>query len=201
VSFASWETVEDAIASVVRAETGIVVLWKDQGAPRPPLPYVALRHDGGSSASALTERMVSDNPDGQPGDPSAVPPSVGTELLLTEIEQVDFRLEVETFSPPEAVGAAHAVAIARGLRNALAKESVRNALEAAGVVVADRSGPVQNLTGLVETDFEGRALFEVGLRAAFCVADTSTYIETAQINGTLAEGQTETTVVVTVQDE
>lgn len=188
--------IEDAIVALVRAELPEVpVIWKHQGAARPALPYVALEHDGGLLVSQLGEQVQELNPDGVEGDPTTTPPTIGTELLLTEIEQTEITLSLEVFTPPKFEGKArrgdlYAPAVARELRGGFAKSIRREQLEAVGLAVVDRS-PVQNRTGLIETEFEGRAAFEVRLRVALGVQETATIIETVSGAGTVQQGATD----------
>lgn len=270
----TWEQIENAIAAAIKAEPAPFAtmgrVWKDQGAKRPALPYIALRHDGGKSAAPVPEERISDNPAGVPGAVAAGPLSrasgasgyatltaymgtlplegfrikvvpgegftlaaslvlgdveaaigigpndaeaptvfapvtidlgilgsatlalevgggfagptlfkpnatIGTELLIENLEPTDFSLQVEVFTTATR-GDGAAVALAMALRNAFARGAFRERLEAVGVAVVER-GPVQNLTGVVYSEFEGRALFEVRLRAVFGSSDTATYIE------------------------
>jgi hypothetical protein len=123
-------------------------------------------------------------------------PIVGTEVLRTYSLQVEAHLRVQAYSVA-VKGATFAGALLNTLRNQLETDTVRAALRAIGLYVVDR-GPVHNLTGLIETRFEGRAALDLKLRLEDGAVETPTYISRANVALVVANAGVSLTSTVVV---
>jgi hypothetical protein len=179
----SWADLEAAIVSAVKlALPATTVIWEDQGANRPALPYLSLRVSDEECLSELPEQIPATNPTGAVG--TVGPPIVvGTELLLQRRVPSEFQLRVQAFSAA-VVGVSSARALLATMHNGLDLTSCRDVLTAVGLAIVER-GVVQNLSGLIETKFEGRAALDIRMRYTDGVDETATHISTAEITPTL----------------
>lgn len=190
MALVDWPTAESAIQAWLAGIVGsaIPVIWANQGNTRPsasvqataPQAFVSISHDGGDLIGSVAETIDT-------YDSSA--PS-GQEITLTTRMPTDFNLTVDVFSNT-VIGANSAVNIANKLRGSWGNESTINSLEAAGVAIRDCTG-TKNLTGVLTSDYEGRAQFTVRLGVMDGGTDVTTYIETVVgIQGALHGGVTD----------
>jgi hypothetical protein len=184
----NWEAVENAIAAAVLAASSFSpgkVIWENQTAQRPALPYVSLFRDNDERLSWSTEQIVSDNPDGHKGDPDANPPVVGTELLIDHKVDSEFHVRVQVFTA-ETRGNNAAHSVLSKIRNYFDTDAARRTLDAVGVATIER-GSVMNISALVETRFEGRAALDIRFRTADGGQEINTYISSARITPTIED--------------
>ncbi len=173
---ADWQAVENTLQAWAVRASGLPdpkVVWDGQSGARPKAPFVTLHRTGAHDLAPLPEIVVSDNPDATPG----------AEILIDTIAQAEFLLTVQVFTVPT-VGPQAAQAIAQSMRNRLGAESEFAYFDGAGLAIVE-TGTVQNLTGVLDTEFEGRASFEVRLRIADGFEESATYIETVETTGTI----------------
>lgn len=195
-----WAAVEAVLVAQVCAGTGLAagkVILEGQtlpsslsgasvpGAGRPPLPYASVWHGDEDCLSFLAETLVSDNPDGHEGDPEAVPPVVGTELLVDHDVPSEFHVRVQVFTA-EVRGNSAAPVLLSKFHNWLQTDTARDAFRAAGIGLIE-AGTVQNLTGLVETRIEGRAVLDLRLRYRDGAREALTYISSVEVTPTINE--------------
>lgn len=184
---ANWQAIENKLVAVVTAAMGQAVAqvwtgrvyWDHQNMPRlnsAQGPFATLHHDFGQSAGGVDETEITDNPASILGD--------GEELLIESKAHLDFTLRVQVFGGAfggnaSPVGPYSAGSILSKLPRYLGLETVIDDLEVEGIAIVE-CGPVQNLTGLLETDFESRAAIDVRLRVADGISTTETFIETVE---------------------
>lgn len=176
----TWTVVEDAIQKWLADATGIPgnkCVWVMQDATRRAKPFATLMRDGGQDEPGTNETRIRANLDADPDtdDPPA-------DLILQTVPQVEFTVSVQTFT--DAVqGDTSAFRLLDIARNKLGQLSQLDAFETAGVAVVDR-GTVQNLSTILETQFEGRAALVVRFRVADMTEETIGQINTAPVSGT-----------------
>lgn len=176
----SWQDIEDALRVWVKTSTGYAdsqVIWADQTARRPEGDFITLK---------LTDVISFTGPDEllQLQDLSRV----GEEIEAQVMGRREFGVSLQAFSSavcspgslvnPFPLGFSDATARAALARCqlGLSLPSVRDTLAAEGATPFD-IGSVQNLTALVGTKFEGRALLEVRFYCTMTISEFTTYIE------------------------
>ena len=160
------------------------VMWEAQGVARPSLPYISLGKKSLRDATILPEIRYSENPTGVPGNPSAEPPTIGTELLVTVTVQQTLVVQVSLFTS-STVGTSSAEELLDVILRKLHLPTSRARLEVSSVVFA-YSSAIQIIPNLIEERFEGRAVADLTFRYLDTVSETETYIE--QISGTVTLG-------------
>lgn len=166
---ADWTAIENALAALVKRASGYpVVIWADQNAERPAKPYCSLRLDNDGSAAGLDELRVRD----------ADAPAPGADLVLETVKHDEFLFTVNVYGAA-VTGPLSARVVATKVKNALSLESNIEALDAANIAVIDQ-GTVQNLTALLEVEFEPRAVLAIRLRVADGAEELNTWIETVE---------------------
>lgn len=169
---ADWQAIEDALQAWAVRASGLPaasVRWADQDATRPQPPFVELRLDHEGGGAPVPEQQTIDNPT----------PSAGQEILINTITHEDLTLTVHAFTAPT-VGANSARALASRMKAQIASETEIGIFDDAGIAIVE-TGPVQNLTAVLETKSEGRAVFDVRLRVADGFTEATTYVETVDI--------------------
>jgi hypothetical protein len=107
------------------------------------------------------------------------------EIAITVIDHTDLMLDVQFYSTKH-TGKGAAYARLTAVREYLQREDVQDQLDASDVALVE-IGTIKNLSTVLETQFESRALFSVTCRAAMGAEQLTTYIETA--NADWAPGQ------------
>lgn len=156
------------------------MLWEYQSRDRLGLgsggtkEFMMLHHDGDSLFGSVSpERAITDNP----------APVAGSEILITAIAQAEITITATLFNMTP-TGTGSAPGRLRSIRSYFNRDSVGEVLQAAGVVVVDL-GPVKPRAGLLETEFESRAEFDLRVRFVDVDTEAATYIEKAEWVGTL----------------
>ena len=196
-----WATAEQGLARIVATAGGFSagkVIWEGQTATRPALPYVSLSRSNEECLSFTAEQVVSANPHGHGGDEHATPPVIGTELLIDYYVDTEFHLRVQVFTA-EVIGNNAAPAVLSRLHNYFDTDAALQALEAIGLVCVERASVV-NLTGLVETKFEGRASLDIRMRTGDGGQEAVTYIGSVELTPKI-NGVTGTPFVVDTEPE
>lgn len=168
----NWTAVENALRAWVKAGSGLDnehVIWAEQGGPRPDGAFVTVRIGDLVPVGAFDE--VTHGYD-------------ATQPLGEEIEHVvrgerSCMVSVQAFTP-EVMGSASARAVASRVLTALQRPSVRDALEAAGLSVYD-PGTVKYVPAIVGTEFEARAVLEVGFYLVETASERGGYIAKVQV--------------------
>ncbi len=171
MNFSAFET---AVQSQIRAASGLATIWANQTRDRPARPFVELN---------VLETQVSDHDEESFGDnPSPTP---GAELITTSKQHVEVRVQVRVFSSA-VVGNSRAANVAQTIRSRLSFDSVAEVLWAADVAVIER-GNVRDATIVLESEHEGRAVFDIRFRVGVWETETTTYIEAAEIETTVEQ--------------
>lgn len=159
--------IEAAVYTWVQQATGATTIFADQARPRPATPYMVVKLGGPTSVGHDEERSLSD-----PGAPS----------YATMTYRGDRELSVSV----QALGAG-ALDLARAAARALATETTRAQLATSGLCPRGVVPTVNELTGLLETDFQERAQFDATLAFAEDYTDSVPLIETVEAEGTLTQ--------------
>lgn len=147
-----------------------------------------------SGATLPDERVIFAEP--QPNAPRPKPPfatmrQLGTltrlgaydeERLTTTAGQVK-RIGQRRLTVDVNIHGTGAITRAQAAQDATERYDVREALDAAGLTVIDR-GQLTNLTGILSTQFEERAQFEVIFGLAVETTETPGWIETVEYDAT-----------------
>ncbi len=181
MSVPSIGTMRTAIAAWAYTGTGLPtgkVIWADQGGPRPPAPYVSLAIISGDQMRGMDWVDVED----------AASPIDGAEISHVVRGPRTCTLSVQCFgtaaNAADGPGDSPLALLAR-MRAYTRLPTVRAALLAAGVGVGT-FGDVASVGALISTvTSEPRAAFTVTLNYASEVEELGTYIETAEVEGTL----------------
>lgn len=164
---ANWTTIENAIRVWVKAGSGYgdsAVLWSDQTHARPSGAFITVRLGdtvplGNDEVEVLTDLGA---------DP-------GEEIELRAVGRRELSVSVQAFTPG-VTGSSAGRGILSTVQTALALPSVRAALDAAGLTPFD-VGSVRNISALVGTAFEGRAVLDVRFYTNDTASEFTGYIE------------------------
>jgi len=172
------KALQDAIVSAAGLADSKVV-WARQDGTRPSAPYLTLN----------LSPMRTVGLDGTRHTYNAA--STGAEITLSHGGPREFTLTVGAFG--SALGSASAVALLEGVKSALGKVTIREALEAANVSLFD-FGPILDLTQVVDAAFEGRATVDLRGYTTQEVTETIGYIQTIDTTGTISTVTTVETI-------
>jgi hypothetical protein len=162
--------IEDALYTWLVAELGIEVIMARSGKPRASAtPYATILVPAPMTTGGYDDAGELTDPNG--------PPSYGERAMRGDREVA---IEVEVLGPL-------ASDYIRQASNSLNKLVARDALAAVGMAPKD-NGTITDLTALLETDFEGRALLEVAMVFADSYTDTVPLIEHVTGTGTVDPG-------------
>jgi hypothetical protein len=184
---------EDAIQARVKAALtfdGGHVIWANQTRDRPSRPFVELALLTDDDLSEQGEYSQEDNPDSTGND--------GEEILLNVKHQVELTVQFRVFSSA-VTGANRAFNLAKRVRDFFDRESTIEALGAIAVISRDN---VQDASIVLETEHEGRAVFNIRFRVADIDTETATYIETVKVKPTViqTDGPIESTITIDLGD-
>lgn len=160
---------EQAIRSWVIACTGLDdghVIRADQDGPRPSVPFIEVKVDGVRPLGAVDGEV-------QTYDSGA---SAGQEVVRTAHGQREFSAVIRAFTLL-ASGDNSARAFLSRVQVGLGLEEVRDILYGYGVTVFD-NGRIENLPGILDTKWEGRATLTVGCLAEQTAATRTGFIKT-----------------------
>ena len=168
-----FEDFENTIQAIVVAATGFVgskVIWADQTRDRPARPFVELAYVDESTTN-FTEDSITDT----------VAPPAGQEITLSSKEHGEPTIQVRVFSSA-ILGSQSAKNIARKIRGYFGRESVQTTL---GDIALVSRGSVQDISIVLETEHEGRAILDLKFRVARVETETTTFIEVAIVKTTI----------------
>ena len=174
----NWATIQAAIVEWVKAGSGYAsgrVIWKNQSKNRPASAGAAVDH---IAIQLLSLRGVGEDEVVQTQDLSRVgngSTTVGTEILHTVRADKEMTLSVQCYTT-SVVGSAQALAVLSKVQTSLRLESVRSGLTTAGVCPID-AGSLEDITGILDTDYEGRAVLTCRFSVTEEVTEFSTWIE------------------------
>jgi hypothetical protein len=169
---ADWSAIENALHALAVRRLGFAndhVIWDQQNGARPTVPFASMRIDNDTTQAGLDEVRP-------PRD--ATSPAPGADIVVETVKHTEFTCTVQVFGVA-ATGSSSPRALLIGLRNSLSLDSEIETLDAANLAVIEQ-GTVQNLTALLENDFEPRAVLAIRLRTADGAEDLTTWIETVE---------------------
>lgn len=155
-------SLEDDIYAVIQPLVGGTVIWMDQSAPRPALPYIGMK--------LMSRRRVKkdhyDNPDDN-----------GLQRVQGDRE---FTLAIQRY---QAYGPDSVTGILQSLSDKLLLQSVNDKFFAKGLV-AFNVGPVQDISALLDkTQIEKRASLDIFIRYGVTQMDNVGIIDTVNAEG------------------
>jgi hypothetical protein len=154
--------IENALHAWVSTVLGVETIWAGQNAPAPNLTYATIRLTGpfGQGAEIASSTNLA-NPAGQ-------------EIEQAVSEQQEWSVSVQGYG-------ANARALLAGATLKLQLPSAIEALRAAGVAVVD-VGDTQDVSALVGSQFETRALMDVRIRTVDSATERTGYIDRVGIS-------------------
>jgi hypothetical protein len=172
----SFASAENAIVAAVKAAltgvAGATVILGDQDEPRPMGPYVQVRVGQPRKVGSL---------DGVELAYDGAQPN-GSQITLTTGGPRVLPLQLQAFAPVT-TGDSSAMALMNRVVLQLEKDGQTELFEAAGLAVGPVGTP-QNLSALVETATQSRAVLEVELHTTDSATEQTTFIETVPAVGT-----------------
>jgi hypothetical protein len=181
-------TFDEAIAAEILLASGLPagkVLWAYQTVDRPALPYVCLTPLAINDKTWWPELNYSNNPSGVPGNPTALPPIIGTELNAVLVLEHLPSVRIEYFCA-SITGASTARESLHGVLHQLLFPDSRSRLRSSATVFIDNS-PVTTVPALVGSRFESRAATTSYWRYVETLKKTETYIGSVTISGQLPD--------------
>ena len=170
-----WVTIDKALFDWVNdlLTFGGRVIWEDQNLPQPNYPYATLKRASMIRVGGVPEvRTTTDL--GQP---------LGEEIEVLATAPEEFTLTVQTYVDL-AAGANNsntdAFKFASKVRASLGLPSIDAALGVAGISVVEDL-PVLDTTVVVNAEWESRATFDVRMRTASQMSESTGYIDKAEI--------------------
>lgn len=163
----NWQTVEQAIRTAVKAGTGLAdaaVYFSPQDGARGDAPFVTIRLGGAQSLGSVDE--VQETTDLT---------QVGSEIETKVVGQREFSVSIQCFTP-KAVKDDSAKARLSRLQTYLSLPSVVDTLANAGLSVYDLS-EVREISTVLDTKFEGRAILELRCYVAETATERIGYID------------------------
>ncbi len=166
---------QQAIQNQVKAALsydGSKVIWSDQTLDRPARPFVELSVLSFRDLSHHSMHGVIDNPDSDGDD--------GEEILLQTTDHLELTVQTRIFSAA-VVGDLAPMNLAQKIHSFFGRETTNDALQDIAIVSREN---VQNASLVLETKYEGRAIFNIIFRVAVVDTEATTYIETAPVETT-----------------
>lgn len=183
--------IETLIQTQVKAALGYDnghVIWANQTRDRPTRPFVELFNADSRNVSPHAELFEGANPS----------PSAGAEVLLESTDHCVMRIELRVFSSA-VTGSNKAFNLAQKIRSHFGKQATIDAM--GDVAIIDREN-VQDISIMLETEHEGRAVFTLTFGVVNVEQETTTYIEEAVIKTTIPQqsGDVENTLTIDLGD-
>lgn len=167
--------IEEALRAWVRKASGLddnKIVFAEQDVIRLPIPFITLRLGDLVPLGSADEMKQSFDATRPPGE----------EVEVTVQGSRSFSLSVQCFGNSDK----SARAILSKVQTALSLPSVREGFEAAGISSYEMS-PVQNITALLETSFEPRAVMDIGFYCSEEVSERTTYIGSVEVEDEINE--------------
>lgn len=167
----AWATIEDALRTWVKSATSYPdarVIWAEQAGSRPSGDIITLRL-GDVVPLGVVDDVVQE---------TDLNRTAGTEVELRAEGIREFGLTLQAYGSAVTGTSAARAALAK-CQTALALPTIRDALETAGVTPFE-IGPVQNVTALNHTLFEGRAVLEVRFYTRDSLSEYTGYIASVE---------------------
>lgn len=161
---------------------GQVILQDQAGPPLVP-PYATLRVNGISRPFPMDYRDSVSQPE----------LDAGLDVVLTTTGHRNISVSVNVYTPGT-TGGQNALALLQRACDTLENQSVTDSLNAVGFVVQEMSD-IQNLSVLLETNFQGRAHVELTLGAAVFNGERTGYINEITGEGDFSDAPDGSSVV------
>lgn len=193
-------TIEEFAAAVQTAVAmasglpGTQVVWENPNVPRPARPFISLTIEDDGEIEPLGEESVIDNPNPDPPTggnafPYTFPfvflasfPSDNPILVqATDRPEISIRLTAYT-NAPKSSAISPAFTLLKAVRRALGGDAMTEQLDP--ITVLER-GNVQNITVMLETGYEGRAVLDVKFGSIETQSDDANTIETVEVEVTV----------------
>jgi len=149
------------------------IVWSEQDIPRLATPYITMRM-GDLVPLGSTDEVNHTYDATQPN---------GQEIEIEIKGQRSFALSLQCFGDGPNQSARQ---ILSNVQTALGLPSVMGILEAAGLSSYDKT-PIQNVTALLETAFEPRAVTSIYFYCSEAVSERTTYIESVEVENEINE--------------
>jgi hypothetical protein len=168
----SFSTVEAALIAWLTPTFGSgKVILKGEKGTQPNLPYAVVSIAGPRRAGAPRGSVVQDF------DPA----QVGAEVGLTVVVEEELGVSVQAYTAPRSNNSS-AKALLAVARTRILLPSVHDALATAGLALIEVSD-TQDLTALLETGFQGRAVLDLRFLVTDEAAERTGYVATVGITG------------------
>lgn len=166
-----WATIEDALRGWVKTATAYPdarVIWAEQTGARPVGSIITLRLSDVGMVGLIDELVTETD----------LTRAAGEEIELRAEGIREFGVTLQAYGDP-VTGLSTARAALAKCQTALMLPSVRDALETAGMTPFS-VGPVQNVTALNHTLFEGRAVQETRFYTRASLSEYTGYIASVE---------------------
>jgi hypothetical protein len=173
--------IKAAITAKLLSLTGLSsgkIIWDFPAQSGPALPYIDLSIES-MKEIGLKEEIVETNPTGTHGDPTANPPTIGTELLIKDRVPIQISLRIK-YNKALTDSYQSAMAVLEELNLALAISD----LASTGLSRLNSSA-VQSLPRIHFTGYSGGAFFIAEFVTMVSLSRTSTYISEIEITPTI----------------
>lgn len=169
----NWTTTENAFYTWLVTATGLTVIWADQDAPQPALPYATLKIISGPTRVSQVDEVRQSYDAGQ---------ALGAEVALETGGPREITLSVQVYARQSATTpSSHPRDLLTRAQAALGMASYLAALQAAGVAVIEAM-PVQDVSLKVDDSWSARAVMSVRFRLAASVTERVGYIAAVDVD-------------------
>lgn len=171
---ANWQAIEDAIWQWVKNASGLAdsqIVWSDQVTDinKPTGQHVRIRLGDDSPTGVAPEVTHAFDSEADPGE----------EITISAQQITELPVSVQVFGGASTSNSS-ARALANTIRNKLALPGTKELFDAVDISCHDL-GEVRVLSGVLDADFESRAVFESLFYVLDSVSETNTYIGTVEI--------------------
>lgn len=172
-----WSTVEDALYDWFSGATGLVTIFEEQDAPRPPYPYASISIFGPRKLFAKDEHRYSYDALQPPGE------EIGIEVCGPREITVSCKVRVKQ---SDSYPSNHARDMMTRAQSSLSVPAVLDSLRLAGLSVVEE-GDILTPSERVEDTWIGRATMDVRCGLSSSVTVRTGYIATVGVEPTLYE--------------
>lgn len=172
--------VEDLIIAAIVFASGLsadgesaAVIWQDQSVPSPSTDHIQL------IVQTITKLSPASPTETQRDNPT---PVEGSEILIGVEWNYEISVRVNYYAQAVS-GTSSALEKLRATIARLDLEEPSEDLETGGLVYVE-GGEVQNVSAILETQFESRAICDLRFRCVMTEETDTTYIESADVSGT-----------------
>lgn len=160
--------VENALHAWLATATGIVCIWAEQDGPQPATPYCIMRLDGPFRATQSDELRSITN----------LGNAAGQEVEQTWIKQREIVVHLQAFADSQVEGGSSpARDYLDRADEQLDLESVLDTLATSGLIVVGEPRTVQNVSTVVETRWQSRAMLDVRFRLTDSVMEKTGFVD------------------------